>query len=167
MKRIRRLVRDERGFTLADLMTTYRSVGYSSRQTGSLDQARTALAQLDHEVRVAAEIADATDECPSSTCLQMAVPQPGGTIIDVKYSFDSDAHTVYRRTGSAALGTWSSPVPVAINVRNTSDPVFCRAPSSCTTPSEKSIAVTLDVNVDAAKTRETIRLATYATPRNQ
>lgn len=185
MTMLARLAREERGFTLADLMVgalimmiltaaalsildaTYRTVGHTSRETRSLDQARLALAQLDHEIHVAAAITDATTDCPSSSCLELTVPQPDGTIVDVRYTFDSDAATVNRTTGNAALGTWGPLTPVATDVRNgASSPLFCRAPSDCATENEKAIAIVLEVNPEPTKTTETIRLATYSTPRN-
>jgi hypothetical protein len=185
MSLLRRLHAEERGFTLADLMigalimmiltgaalslldATYRTVGNTSRETRSLDQARLALAQLDHEIRVAASIADANADCPTESCLTLAVPLPGGTIVDVRYTYSAADHIVYRKTGNALLGTWDVQTPVATDVRNVvSLPVFCRAPSACTTPSEKSIAIVLDINATPAKASETVRLSSYATPRN-
>jgi hypothetical protein len=185
MSVLRRLHDEERGFTLADLMVgalimmiltgaalsildaTYRTVGHSSRETRSIDQARLALAQLDHEIRVAADIADATADCPTETCLLLVVPLPGGTITDVRYTYSAADHIVYRTTGNAALGTWAALTPAVTDVHNTAAlPVFCRAPSACTTPNEKSIAIVLDINATPSKASETVRISSYATPRN-
>ena len=154
------------GATLVFLESSSRTVGFSGKETQALDEARTALATMAHEIRMATVMAAATASCPADTCLVITAPAPVGGYQDIRYRYDATQRTLYRTTGSALLGTWAPDAPQATDVVNSTTPVFCRATSACTKPNENSIQIVLDVNVTPTQPQHMIVLESYATPRN-
>lgn len=153
------------GASLGFLESASRAVGIAGREQRSLDDARTTLARLEHEVRAAASVADASVACPASTCLIVTIPAGGGLLEDIRYRYDEPSKTLYRATGNLLLDDWGADAAAVTNLVNSSTPVFCRA-SNCTTPNERSIQIVLDINVYPSGPTQTIRLQSYATPRN-
>ncbi|MGH2829904.1 MAG: PulJ/GspJ family protein [Actinomycetota bacterium] len=179
--------RDERGLTILELtigsslmlvlavgalgvlQSTQSAVRYSSLQTQSLDEARTTLARLSHEVRDSAQIYPVEATCPMTTCLTVAVQDAGGSVLDVRYRYDSAAATLFRRVGVRSGGVFvpsGTDVPVATNLANGGGvAVFCRQ-APCTVPSETAVQVVLVVNAEPAHPSRAVTLNSYMTPRN-
>lgn len=192
MRSLTRLLRrrDQRGMTIIEvtlaagllsilsvaamnLMTsTQNRVRFTSKETESLDAARTTLARITHEVRNAIDFYNDAD-CPQSTCVTFATADPiSGAVFDVRYRYATAPNILYRSEGArnAITGGYQmtgSEAPAVNNVVNgTATAVFCRA-LPCTVPSEKALEVVLVINAEPSRPSQNVTLRTYATPRNQ
>ncbi len=158
---------------LSMLQTTQDRVRFTSKETESLDAARTTIARISREVRDAAKIYDDAD-CPVATCLTVAVQPPGGgPVVDIRYRHDAAVTTLFRSIGARNPLTGEylmsgTEGPVVTNVTNPAGTaVFCRKVVPCTVPSEKAVKVVLIVNVEPSRPSQAVTLEAYVTPRNQ
>lgn len=139
------------------LVSTYESGAFTEGQVYTLNSARTAMLQIEKEIRGA----DSIDWCaPTGSCLTVGAQTPTGQFRTLRYKH-SDTE-VTREIYDDQTSTWSAPETVLERVANDAPrPVF-----SCDTQSTL-LRVTIDLHIEPTPQSDpSFNVTTTVRPRN-